>query len=363
MSDFQEFKNGLARHGVNLSPYSFSFGVLILGGIIAVGFLFVGIPICSGILFLMVLIVIFQELRNVPRISALEEQGRALGLSFSSNDTRNLDEKFRTVSGLIPGGFAPYNILKGSFGGHRVLVFDARPCRTGATELTEALIDVHPAAAAGAFAFQTLSKKSAITVCLLDVDGDFPGITLTEETKLDKAARTAGFEDVNFDNFEFSEKYKVWTKDKKFAYAFFTPKMMEHFLEFEGWFDKTHGKGTMAKYLQEATLSFEVRKRKMVMLFPVELSPSKLKGCLERLVGIPEAMEGYVLKDYGRKKKKVETEEKIPGKKKRKRKKSASGKGIGTKKCPKCGEGLQFMEEHDDSYCEKCDKYLSERGE
>ena len=53
--------------------------------------------------------------------------------------------------------------------------------------------------------------------------------------EIDKLAATFGFEDVDFESDEFSRKFYVGCKDRKFAFAVITPQVMKLMLEKPFW--------------------------------------------------------------------------------------------------------------------------------
>ncbi len=62
-----------------------------------------------------------------------------------------------------------------------------------------------------------------------------PALTIVPENIFHKIGDALGGEDIDFESDEFSRKFWVKCKDRKFAYDVITPKMMEHLLQHRGW--------------------------------------------------------------------------------------------------------------------------------
>ena len=90
------------------------------------------------------------------------------------------------------------------------------------------------------FHYETYSRDSKgrrrthhhyVGVVLLTIDGDFPQLTIAPEGFFSKIAQAIGYDDIDFESIEFSKKFVVRSKDKKFAYDFCHTRMMEHMLQ------------------------------------------------------------------------------------------------------------------------------------
>lgn len=58
-----------------------------------------------------------------------------------------------------------------------------------------------------------------------------PEVLLRDEHFLDRFAATVGFEDIDFESESFSKRFHVKSKDRRFAYDLFDPRMMEFLLD------------------------------------------------------------------------------------------------------------------------------------
>lgn len=60
-----------------------------------------------------------------------------------------------------------------------------------------------------------------------------PQVRIRREGLLDKVTQAVGFEDIDFESAEFSDKYHVTSSDKRFCYDLLHPRAMEYFLAIE----------------------------------------------------------------------------------------------------------------------------------
>jgi len=68
---------------------------------------------------------------------------------------------------------------------------------------------------------------------LLMLPGAFPELRIYREGIFQKFAQVLGFEDIDFESAEFSKRYNVKSKDKKFAYDFCNARMINYLLDEE----------------------------------------------------------------------------------------------------------------------------------
>jgi hypothetical protein len=112
------------------------------------------------------------------------------------------------------------------------------------------------------------------SVVLLEMPGrDFPLFRLRLEQSTDRIAAAAGFEDIGFESDEFSRKYHVTCKDRRFAYDVVTARQMEMLLTLDD-------------------INIGISGRAMAFYLEPELSPMEIEwlhGIAWRFVGnIPE---------------------------------------------------------------------------
>jgi len=68
---------------------------------------------------------------------------------------------------------------------------------------------------------------------LLMLPGAFPELRIYREGFFQKIAQALGFDDIDFESVEFSKRYTVKSRDKKFAYDFCNARMIDYLLDEE----------------------------------------------------------------------------------------------------------------------------------
>ncbi|MGE9291805.1 MAG: hypothetical protein ACQKBT_12475 [Puniceicoccales bacterium] len=63
--------------------------------------------------------------------------------------------------------------------------------------------------------------------------GAFPELRIYREGIFQKFAQMLGFDDIDFESVEFSKRYNVKSRDKKFAYDFCNARMIDYLLDEE----------------------------------------------------------------------------------------------------------------------------------
>mgnify|MGYP001236578089 CR=1 FL=1 len=145
------------------------------------------------------------------------------------------------------------NILGGRLGNLRVLAFDYH-CTTGR------------------------GKDKAThraTIMLLQLERPFPGLALGPEGLLGGFAGLSGCGDIDFESIEFSRTFRVSCMDRKFAYDFCNPRMME-------------------LLLGHPQLQLEVARDWIAVHTDGLLAPQKMVKGLYLLQGIRERMPEYL---------------------------------------------------------------------
>jgi len=148
------------------------------------------------------------------RRDAMTELARRLGLQFSSERNYQMAERYAFLDKLRQGSNRyAYNIITGDYQGHGVTVFD--------------------------YHYETESRDSKgnrdtdhhhFSFFILTLDKCFPELTIAKESFFSKIAQAIGFDDIDFESHEFSKKFVVRSKDKKFAYDFCNAQMIDYLL-------------------------------------------------------------------------------------------------------------------------------------
>ena len=207
-----------------------------------------------GVLVLIAVIAIVGYLSSLKRREAMMALARRLGLRFSPHKDRHLAKEYRFLDKLRHGhNRYAYNVLSGQYQGHDVMVFD--------------------------YHYQTGSGKNThhyhISFFMLMLPAVFPELVIGREGFFSKIAQAVGYDDIDFESHEFSRKFCVRSKDKKFAY------------------DVCHGR--MIEYLlANDDLSIEIDGHALAISFQRRLSPEQIEPNLNRLLELRSLLPDYV---------------------------------------------------------------------
>jgi hypothetical protein len=148
-----------------------------------------------------------------------------LGLNFSPDHDRNLPARFAFLDRLAKGSNRyAFNVMSGPFAGQTVLAFDYH-------------YETHSTDSKG----RRRTQHHYFSFFILLLRANFPELTIAPEGIFSKVAQAFGYDDIDFESHEFSRKFCVRSKDKKFAYDVCHVRFMEYLLgnqdlsiEFEG---------------------------------------------------------------------------------------------------------------------------------
>ena len=137
-----------------------------------------------------------------------------LGLRFSHERNYTLADRYSFLDKLRQGSNQyAYNILSGSYRGHEIAAFD--------------------------FHYETYSRDKDgkrqthhhhFSFFILTLPKYFPELTIAKEGFLSKIAQAVGYDDIDFESHEFSKRFVVRSKDKRFAYDFCNAQMIDYLL-------------------------------------------------------------------------------------------------------------------------------------
>ena len=148
------------------------------------------------------------------RRTAMGVLAEQLGLQFSAERNYGMAKQYSFLDKLRQGDNRyAYNIISGGFQGHDVSAFDYH-YETHSTD-SKGHRQTHP----HHFSFFILTLKTP-----------FPELTIAKESFLSKIAQAVGFDDIDFESHEFSKRFVVRSKDKKFAYDFCNAQMIDYLL-------------------------------------------------------------------------------------------------------------------------------------
>ena len=209
--------------------------------------LFIAIAITAGII---------GYLSALKRREAMKAVAAKLGLSFQYAKNRSLARNYRFLNKLRRGSNRyAYNILSGRHQDHEVILFD--------------------------YHYQTGSGKDThhynISFFILHLTRSFPELVIGPEGFFSKIAQAVGYDDIDFESHEFSRKFCVRSRDKKFAYDVCNGRMIEYLLS-------------------NADLTIEIEDNVLAICFDRRLSPERIEPNLNRLMMVRSLMPDYLFK-------------------------------------------------------------------
>jgi len=208
---------------------------------------------------LVVVAAIFGAIAARKRRDELSALAARLGLGFNPDKDYALASRFAFLDQLAQGGNRyAFNVLSGSYRGHRVLVFDYH-------------YETHSTDSKGHQ--QTHHHYFSFFVLMLPLS--FPELRITREGLLSKIAQAFGYADIDFDSAEFSRSFCVRSKDKKFAYDVCHAQMMEYLLA-------------------HRDLSLEIETDALALAFDSRLSAQQIEFNLQRLLEIRSRLPRYL---------------------------------------------------------------------
>ena len=202
---------------------------------------------------------IWSAIAARKRREAFATLAARLGLRFSSDRDHGLAERFRFLDKLAQGSNRyAYNVLSGDYQGHPVLALDYH-YETRSTDSKGRR--------------QTHHHHFSFFILLLP--RGFPELTISREGIFSKVAQAFGYDDIDFESHEFSRKFCVRGKDKKFAY------------------DVCHTR-TMEYLLANPDLTIEIEESALAIAFSRCLKDDEIEPNLKRLLQIRLLLPDYL---------------------------------------------------------------------
>jgi hypothetical protein len=197
---------------------------------------------------LLIGIVVAVNLAAKARREGFARLAQRLDLMFSPGQDHMMAVRFAFLNKLAQGSNRyAFNTLWGNFGNHAIYAFD--------------------------YHYETYYRDSDgrqtndhyFSCLILMLERPCPELLIAREGLLSRVAQTLGYEDIDFESHEFSRTFCVRSKDKKFAYDFCHPRMMEYLL-------------------QNQDLEIEIEGHALAVAFPYRLDPLQIEHNLNRLV-------------------------------------------------------------------------------
>ena len=179
-----------------------------------------------------------------------------LGLGFYIGKQRGIIRKYSFINKFHQGRDRyAYNSLYGKYQGHEINAFDYR-YTTG---------------------YGKNKQTHHLSFFLLEIPNVFPELTIVPEDIFSKISQALGYDDIDFESHEFSRKYCVRSKNKKFAYDICNAKMIDYLLSNTG-------------------LSIEIENNVLAIYFNRRLKPELIEQNLNHLIKIRSFIPEYLFK-------------------------------------------------------------------
>lgn len=274
-------------------------------------------PIIFIILF--IALGVYLSYLDRKRVDKIKNTARFLHLRYHKKDPYRIAANYKHLNQIRQGyNRYAYNVISGSYRKQFILMFD--------------------------YHFETYyededgdkqTEHHYLSGALIHLSKEFPELICRPEGFMDKAAQSLGFDDIDLDNLEFSKKFVVKCRSKKFAYDIFHPRMMECLLSI-------------------GRISLELEKNTIFIHRPDTLKPELLRMHLDALVRMKQLFPRYLLADSsypdapeGPQRK----PQKKPRKKLRPRKRQPHYQ------CSSCSGPLTYIEQYQRWYCYHCQQY------
>ena len=210
--------------------------------------------IIVGFLAVVIVVGVVSFISAQKRREAMAALASRLGLRFSPHRDRSLARQYDFLDKLRAGRDRyAYNILSGTYQGHEVLVFD--------------------------YHYKTGSGKNThhhhFSFFVLQIPASFPELIIAPEGFFSKIAQAVGYDDIDFESHEFSRKFCVRSRNKKFAYDVCHAQMIEYLLANED-------------------LTIEMDGYALAISFNSRLAAQYIEPNLNRLVALRSLMPEYL---------------------------------------------------------------------
>lgn len=187
----------------------------------------------------------------------------SLGLEFNDRDPFGILPRYYHPLLHIGDKREVYHMMHGEYRGWGVKCFDYTYTIDGGNER-----EIH-----------------IMTLLLVDSPMFFEPLQIRPEDSVDRVRQTLGGEDIDFESDEFSRKYWVTSKNRKFAYDLLHTRAMEFLLAQRPLYIETHGNAVLFRFAEER--------------FRLEL-PEHVQALLDMGIGFMELVPRYLVDDRRR---------------------------------------------------------------
>jgi hypothetical protein len=206
-----------------------------------------------------ILIVIAGAAGARKRREAMSSLAAKLGLRFEPDKDRDMAKRYQFLDKLRSGSNRyTFNILSGTFRENTVTAFDFH-------------YETHSTDSKG----RRQTHHHYFSFFILHLQALFPELVIAREGFFSKIAQALGYDDIDFESYEFSRKFCVRSKDKKFAYDVCNVRMIEYLLTNDD-------------------LTIEIENNALAISFNNRLKPEQIEPNLNRLIEIRSLMPEYL---------------------------------------------------------------------
>ena len=185
-----------------------------------------------------------------------------LGLAFHHERDYGLAKRYAFLDKLDQGSNRyAYNILGGEYRDRSIAAFDYH-------------YETHSTDSKG----RRQTHHHHFSFFILTLDKFFPELTITKEGFFSKIAQAVGYDDIDFESHEFSKKFVVRSKDKKFAYDFCNARMIDYLLD-------------------HPNINIEVDQNQLAVGYDRCLKVDEVESHLNRLIDLRALMPNYLFED------------------------------------------------------------------
>lgn len=218
------------------------------------------VPLLFGIFaVIFIAAIIYHTISERKRQTALQQLAASLNFRFSAHEDRGIAKRFHFLEhfGMGSNRYAQH-IFTGESGGEAVSFFE--------------------------YHYQTSSSDSDgnsktqhhyFSVFTLSMPRSFPELVIKPEGFFAKLTQAFGFDDIDFESLEFSKRYQVESRDKKFAYDFCNARMIDYLLN-------------------KQNLVVEVEHRTLALTYRGKFSTHTVRGHLRQLQQIRSLIPSHL---------------------------------------------------------------------
>lgn len=206
---------------------------------------------------------VVHNAQQTARVEALKLKVRRLGLRFDPKQNQYTAKKFHFLDNLdnrrLGSERYTLNKLSGDFRGHPVTLFDYHWISDDKVWWWA----------------PSWNRHMYISFIVVELSKPFPELTLAREGFFSRIAQAVGFDDIDFESSEFSKRYTVRSRDKKFAYDFCNAQMIDYLLD-------------------EPTIAIEIEQYALAVGFDSQYPVNKVEPHLGHLIQIRTLMPNYL---------------------------------------------------------------------